>query len=82
MIRSSSISFLIWRWWRRRRRQPIRLRRISIISILFPCLIIVLIIQIAPNPYDPQYEKKSIDQDVEWSRIDEVIQAKEIVGFY
>lgn len=49
--------------------------------IVLLCIVIVCLIKITPNPFSRQYDDMFIEQSLEWSRIGELVQAKDIVRF-
>lgn len=77
MKRASNASSSLRRFWRR---QTLPSRGLSTKWIVLFCVIIVCAIKFTPNPYSPLYQVVSNEQIVHWSRIGELIQAKEIVS--
>ncbi|CAF5099203.1 unnamed protein product, partial [Rotaria sp. Silwood1] len=61
-------------WWRR---QVFRFRRLSPIwfVIIFTCILFLIIM--VPNPFSAQYRRISIDQDVHWKNVKEILEVKE-----
>lgn len=77
MKRTSNASSTLRRFWRR---QTLPSRGLPTKWLVVFCTIIVCAIKFTPNPYSPQYEIVPNEQLVHWSRIDEVIEAKNIVS--
>lgn len=74
---SPNALFLLRRFWRR---QTFPSRGLPTKWIVLFCVIIVGVIQFIPYPYSPQYQLINTEQSVMWSRIGELIQAKDIVS--
>lgn len=77
MKRSRIASFSLRRFWRR---QTLPSRGLPTKWVVLFCLVIVCVIKFVPYPYSPQYQLINNEQSVMWSRIAEVIQAKDIVS--
>jgi hypothetical protein len=76
-MRSSKHPSPLWLWWRRR---AFYLRRIPFIWFVFLFIFILFFLTTIPNPFSSKYTKIPINQDVQWNRLSEVLQMKEVVN--
>jgi hypothetical protein len=77
MKRSSNTRSSFRLWWRR---QSFYFRRLPCKWVVFLCICVLYSLTIIPNPFSSEYTRISINQDVEWNSISEILQAKETVG--
>ncbi|CAF3191929.1 unnamed protein product [Rotaria socialis] len=72
-MHSSKQTSMLWLWWRR---QSFYLRRISVTKTIFLLLCAIFLLRKLPNPFSSQYSRISINQDVQWDSISEILTMK------
>ncbi|CAF4421125.1 unnamed protein product, partial [Adineta steineri] len=74
MRRPSKQQSFFWLWWRRKsfylRTRPLKWFIVLVFAISF-------IIIISPNPFSSDYDKISLNQEIQWDSVAEILQLKE-----